>query len=96
MRDLNEVLEQYGRFSTVLVARKSPDDSPGLVEILVGAGLNVIGPVDRAAHALALTAQSSVDLAIVTPELAGRRNGRELAQVLEETWGVPAYVLPAA
>jgi uncharacterized protein YbjT (DUF2867 family) len=96
MRDLNEILEQCRRFSTVLVARKSPDDSPDLVEILVGAGVNVLGPVDRAEHALALTAQSSVDFAILTPELAGPQSGRELAQALEETWGVPSYVLPQA
>lgn len=96
MRDLNEILEQYGRFSTVLIARNPPAAIDGIVEILIDAGINVIGPVDRAAHALAIVAQTRVDLALVTPELAGERDGAELARRLNDTWGVRAVVLPAA
>lgn len=94
MRDLNEILEQYDRFSTVLIARKPPADIGGILEVLFDAGINVIGPVERAAHALAIAAQTHVDLALVTPELAGRRDGAELARRLADTWGVRTVVVP--
>ena len=93
MRDLNEILEQYGRFSTILIARNSPASIVDIVQILTDAGINVIGPVDRAAHALAMVAQTPVDLALVTPELAGHRDGPALARELADTWGVRALVV---
>lgn len=96
MRDLNDILEQYGRFSTVLIARNPPVDVGDIVEILIDAGINVVGPVDRAAHALTMAAQTHVDLALVTPDLAGERDGAELARRLADTWGVRAVVVPAA
>lgn len=96
MRDLNDILEQFDRFSTVLIASKNPRDSSGIIELLVDAGINVIGPVDRAKHALTLAAHSRIDLALVTDDLAGERNGEELARTLAETWGVRSVVVPAA
>ncbi|WP_041373408.1 hypothetical protein [Phenylobacterium zucineum] len=97
MRDLNELLEQCDQFSTVLIARKSPESTDSLVQLLVDAGVNVLGPVDTAARALAIVAQTPADFAVVTPELAGKRNGAELARRLEDTWGVPSVVVaPAA
>lgn len=91
-----DLIEQCDRFTTVLVVRKSPEIPDPLVEILTDAGLNVLGPVDTARAALAITAQAGADLALVAPELAGRRNGEELARCLEDTWGVPAVLLPNA
>ena len=95
MRDVNEILEQCDRFSTVLIARNPPVEVDGIVELLINAGINVVGPADRAAHALAIAAQTPVDLALVTPELAGERDGAELARRLDDTWGVRTIVVPA-
>ncbi|WP_309091861.1 hypothetical protein [Phenylobacterium sp.] len=96
MRDIVEIIEQYGRFSTILVAQNTPAITADLVKILVEAGINVIGPVDRAAHALAMAAQTPVDLALVTPKLAGCRDGEELARVLADTWGVRSVIVSAS
>lgn len=43
-----------------------------------------------------MVAQTPVDLAVVTPDLAGRRDGQELARELADTWGVQAVIVPAA
>ncbi|MCR5875595.1 hypothetical protein LRS10_16280 [Phenylobacterium sp. J426] len=96
MRDLKDIIEQFDRFSTVLIASKTPENSEGVVEILLEAGINVVGPVSRAKHALTLAAHSPIDLALVTDELAGERNGAELARSLADTWGVRTIPLPAA
>ncbi len=87
--------EQCDRFATVMVVRRSDDVPDPLVERLTDAGLNVLGPVDTAARALTLVAQTHADLAFVAPELAGRRDGFELARTLEDTWGVPVVMLAA-
>lgn len=88
------LLEQFDQFATVMVVRKSPSVPDRIVEVLTDAGVNVLGPVDTASRALAIVAQTPMDLALVEPELAGRRDGFELARNLEETWGVRAVMLP--
>lgn len=91
-----DLIEQCDRFTTVLVVRKSPEVPDPLVEVLTDAGLNVLGPVDTARAALVIAAQAAPDLALVAPELSGRRDGAELARCLQDTWGVPAVILPDA
>ena len=55
--------------------------------------LEVVGPADRAATALALAAIQPVDEALVGPRLAGRRSGADLATALERDWGIPSTML---
>ncbi|MFN3584659.1 hypothetical protein [Phenylobacterium sp.] len=95
MRDFHDIVEQCRRVSTVLVVKKATMSPDPFVEILVESGVNVLGPVDTAAKALTIIAQSPADLAVVEPELAGRRHGPELARALQEVWGVPAVVVGA-
>lgn len=95
MTVLKELIDSVDNFATVLVARISTETPDPVVELLTDAGINVIGPVDRAAVALSLAAQMPVDFAVVGAELAGRRSGAELADCLRETWGVPSVVLKA-
>ena len=90
-----DLIEQYGRFSTVMVVRRSFDLPDRLVEVLTDAGVNVLGPVDTASRALAIAAQTPADIALIHPDLAGQRDGFELARRLEDTWGVRAVMLPA-
>jgi DNA-binding NarL/FixJ family response regulator len=94
MRDSGDLKEQFDRFTTVLVVRKSNDFPDPIVENLSERGINVLGPVDTAARALALVAQTPADIALVSPSLAGRRDGAELARCLHDTWGVPSVMLP--
>jgi len=95
MRDFHDLVEQCRRVSTVLVVKKATMSPDPFVEILVESGINVLGPVDTASKALTIIAQSPADLAVVEPELAGRRHGPELARALLEVWGVPAVVVAA-
>jgi hypothetical protein len=46
--------------------------------------------------ALALAAQTSPDMAIVTHPLTGRRDAETLARELHETWGVRSLLLDTA
>lgn len=96
MIELENILEQRDSLSTVMIVCKSSEISDGLLSRLAEAGLNVIGPVDRAALALIVAGQTPADLAIIESELAGKRNGAELARCLEETWGIPSVMLGAA
>jgi hypothetical protein len=96
MTPLDKLVEQYGDIRTVLVAGAAAARPEHLVERLTDAGVTVIGPVDTAKLALALVAQTPADLAIVTADLAGRRDGQALAAALQDIWGVPTVVLPRA
>lgn len=90
---LIELIEKIDSFATVLVVYKYATIPDPIVTLLIDAGINVIGPVDRARVALSLAAQAPVDLALVGADLAGQRNGHELAETLRDTWGVPSVVL---
>jgi DNA-binding NarL/FixJ family response regulator len=96
MNHLDELIEQHGDIRTILVAGAPTEYPENLVQHLTDAGMTVIGPVDTARLALALAAQSAADLALVTPKLAGQRDGAELARRLKDTWGVPTVVLQRA
>ncbi|MCR5880515.1 hypothetical protein [Phenylobacterium sp. J367] len=94
MWDDIQIEKQFDQFTTVLVVRTFSENPDSLVADLTDAGVNVLGPVDTAAKALTLVAQTPVDLALVSAKLAGRRSGAELARCLEDTWGVPPVLLP--
>ncbi|MDZ4376444.1 MAG: hypothetical protein U1C74_34090 [Phenylobacterium sp.] len=53
----------------------------------------MIGPVDRAGMALALAAQTPVDLALVDRRLAGHRDGPAFAEALMTTWGARSILI---
>ena len=95
MNKLDDLLETLDEFSTVMIACRSPLYRTDLSEKLAGAGINILGPVDTATYALTIAAQTPADVAIVEAELAGRRNGAELAQALERTWGVRSVLIEA-
>lgn len=81
---------------TILVVCSDENYSSDLIGRLQDVGANVVGPVTRANMALALAAQTSPDMAIVTHPLTGRRDAEELARELHETWGVRSLVLDEA
>lgn len=81
---------------TILVVCSDEDYSSDLIGRLQDVGANVVGPVTRANVALALAAQTSPDMAIVTHPLTGRRDAEELARELHHTWGVRSLVLDEA
>ena len=72
----------------VLVAHGDDDYLAQLVEHLMINEIEVVGPANSAAMALALAAVHPVERAFVGRNLAGRRNGEELARVLRRDWGV--------
>lgn len=88
--------ERFDPFTTVLLVRKRPRYPDEIVVLLQKVGVNILGPVTRAADALAIVAQHHADLALIEPELAGRRDGVELARALEDTWGVRSLMLDRA
>jgi hypothetical protein len=96
MQHLDELIEQYGDIRTILVAGAPNEYPTNLIQHLTDSGRTVIGPADTAKLALALAAQSSADLALVAPKLAGQRDGAELARRLQDIWGVPSIVLQRA
>lgn len=85
-----------GDLGTILVVCSDEDYSSDLIGRLQDGGANVVGPVTRANMALALAAQTSPDVAIVTHPLTGRRDAEELARELHDTWGVRSLVLDEA
>ncbi|MFZ5720413.1 MAG: hypothetical protein ACOY5Y_13235 [Pseudomonadota bacterium] len=85
-----------GDLGTILVVCSDADYSSDLIGRLQDGGANVVGPVTRANMALALAAQTSPDVAIVTHPLTGRRDAEELARELHDTWGVRSLVLDEA
>jgi hypothetical protein len=78
----------------VIVAHRDPETGEALRERLAAGGCHVLGPTARAGIALALAAQSPAAFAVIGEELAGRRDGRTLAEALERSWGIPSLVLP--
>ena len=79
----------------VLVAH---GDAEYLTRLVAGLGeteaeIEIVGPADRAATALALAAIQPIDAAIVGRELAGRRDGPELVKMLERDWGIASIVI---
>lgn len=84
------------QIGTILVVCNDEDYSRHLIGGLHEIGASVVGPVSRANMALALAAQTSPSMAIVTHPLTGRRDAETLAQELHDTWGVRSVVLDEA
>ncbi|MDZ4372173.1 MAG: hypothetical protein U1C74_12215 [Phenylobacterium sp.] len=80
----------------ILVVCNDEAYASDLIGKLHESGASVVGPVTRANMALALAAQSTPDMAIVTHPLTGRRDAEELARALHDTWGVRSLVLDEA
>jgi len=93
MKEIENALRELDQFSTVVVAGARAHLRHDLLETLHRHGVNVMGPVDSAAKALTLIAQSHADLAIIESTLSGRRDGHELAHELRHTWGVPTVMM---
>lgn len=80
----------------VLVAAADPAEVAHMVEALEDEGHAVVGPVERAAQAILLAGQAPVSRAIVYGALAGRRDGRELADALRSTFGIATLLIDHA
>lgn len=93
MQAPEDTIHELDRFSNVVVAAMNSQRRDNLVEQLHERGVNILGPVETAAQALALTAHHPVDFAIVETILAGRRGGGELAEALASQWGVRSFLV---
>lgn len=78
---------------TVIVVTTSGESAQRTVERLTDSGFSVVGPVERANMALALAAQTPVDLAIADTRLGGRRDGATFARDLMSAWGAPTILV---
>lgn len=78
---------------TVIVVTTSGESAQRTVERLADSGFSVVGPVERANMALALAAQTPVDLAIADVRLGGRRDGPTFARDLMSAWGAPTILV---
>lgn len=96
MQAPKDTIHELDRFSNVVVAAMNSRRREDLVEQLYERGVNILGLVDTAAQALALTAHHAVDFAIVEMDLAGRRGGGELAKALASQWGVRSFLVSRA
>lgn len=90
-----KTINELERFSNVVIAAMSSPHRDDLVEQLHERGVNILGPVDTAAQALALMAHHPAEFAIIETALAGRRDGGELADALQSQWGVPSVLVSA-
>jgi DNA-binding response OmpR family regulator len=78
---------------TILIVHQDPAYVEAMVPRLSDLGFHVLSPASTAAMALAIVAQTPATLALVGETLAGRRDGRTLARILRETWGVQSLIL---
>lgn len=105
-RDLRAVLTRHGgtaagardaapahRPLTLMIVEDDPEMASDLTEMLAGAGHGVVGPFSDAAAAGTAAGLHVVDLALVDINLAGDRDGVDLARTLTQTWGVPVIFL---
>jgi hypothetical protein len=96
MRDIHDIIENYGRFSTVMIVGRGADIPKKSITILTDSGINILGPVDTASEALTIVSQTGADVALVSHDMAERREGADLIRVLADTWGVPSVTLEVA
>jgi hypothetical protein len=82
-----------GESQVVMVAGADGDEPEQMAAALTEMGHHVIGPVATASLALAHAAQTPISSAVVFRRLAGRRDGSQLAQRLNETWGIPTLIV---
>ena len=86
-------IDQLDRFSNVVIAAMNSPHRDKLIDDLNSRGVNILGPVETASQALALIAHHPADFAIIEAQLAGRRDGAELAGALQADWGVQSFLL---
>ena len=77
----------------ILVAHADADYVSELAEHMAAQQIEVVGPADCAAMALALAAIQPIDRAVVGRRLSGRRTGDQLARLLERDWGVQTTLI---
>lgn len=94
-RTIDHIDSEYGS-ANVIVACGCPERAETILGLLRDRGHNPVFIADRASVALAMAAQIPADVAVVDPELLGVRDGRELADLLRETWGVPSLLIERA
>lgn len=95
MKMVRNIIDHLPRFSTVLVACNGGTDPRYLIETLEERGLSILGPAYTKDHALTLAAHSRADLALVQVQPGEDDNGQALAGQLQQTWGIPALLIPA-
>lgn len=78
---------------TILLICGDDIDAGPLMAGLHRAQMGVVGPIQTARMALALTAQTPPTLALLAGEPTGERKAPELAQALMNTWGVRSMLL---
>lgn len=78
---------------TVMVVEDDPAMAADLVEVLVEAGHDVIGPFSDGAAAATAAGLHAIDLALVDINLAGDGDGVALARTLGQSWDVPVMFL---
>lgn len=96
MRDIHDIIENYGRFATVIFVGRDGDIPKKSITILTDAGLNVLGPFDQPSQALTIVSQTGADVAVISPRMADSREGVDLMRTLDTTWGVPSVAFEVA
>jgi len=71
-------------------------DAERVMADLYEAQIRVIGPIQTARMALAMTAQTDATLALLVGEPTGERKTPQLAKTLLDTWGVRSMLLDEA
>lgn len=78
---------------TVLLICGDAAKAARIMANLYEAQVSVIGPIQTAGVALAMTAQTSATLALLASEPTGQRTAPQLAKTLLDTWGVRSMLL---
>lgn len=78
---------------TILLICDDEARATRLMAALDEAQLSVIGPFTTAGLALAVTAHSGPTVALLASQTNGRRSAQELAQTLNDNWGVRSMLL---
>lgn len=78
---------------TVLLICGEGADAAQIMSNLYDAQIRVVGPLQTAKMALAITAQTGATVALLAGEPTGERKTSQLASTLLETWGVRSMLL---
>lgn len=78
---------------TVLLICGDATDAARIMTRLYDAQIRVIGPIQTARMALAMTAQTGATVALLAGEPLGERKTPQLAEALMETWGVRSMLV---
>jgi len=81
---------------TILLICGDAAEAARIMADLYEAQIRVVGPIQTAGMALAMTAQTNATLALLAGEPTGQRKAPQLAETLLETWGVRSMLLDEA